>query len=251
MKAAAQAGRSCRPWPSPAACAAPCRVLPRSRVRASNSAAGNCEFTGRGNLGAPPKPPSRESKLRRKTLKAAFEHLSSSRRSVEVPRHRRASSKLLDHIVRRIRRFWRDRCSRRWRCDASTVWKARAPVAVSGGKYVPPKNGFRSGVSHTDIGHPPAAGCGLHEGHVDAIDVGPLLAIDLDGDKVSVQHRRRSRRFRMTRAPSRGTSGRSSSRWKGRSACPRAAPFERLFAPRMPVHWIVRVLEQIGTLLAR
>ena len=29
------------------------------------------------------------------------------------------------------------------------------PHRFSGGKYVPPKNGFRSGVSHTDIGQPP------------------------------------------------------------------------------------------------
>ena len=70
--------------------------------------------------------------------------------------------------------------------------------------------------------HRPAAGAGrrLHERHVDAIDVRPLLAIDLDRDEVLVQHLPRSRRSRTTRAPSRGTSGTSSSRSTGRSACP-------------------------------
>ena len=43
------------------------------------------------------------------------------------------------------------------------------------------------GVSHTLIGHPPDAGRRLHEGHVDAIDVRPLFAIDLDRDEVAIQ----------------------------------------------------------------
>ena len=38
-----------------------------------------------------------------------------------------------------------------------------------------------------------AAGGGLHEGHVDAVDVGPLLAIDLDADELAVQHLRGGR----------------------------------------------------------
>ena len=45
--------------------------------------------------------------------------------------------------------------------------------------------------------HRPAAGSGrrLHERHVDAIDVGPLLAIDFDRDEVLVEHARRSSSF--------------------------------------------------------
>ena len=41
----------------------------------------------------------------------------------------------------------------------------------------------------------------LHERHVDAIDVGPLFAIDLDRDEVAVEDRRDRRRSRTTRAP--------------------------------------------------
>ena len=102
--------------------------------------------------------------------------------------------------------------------------------------------------------HRPAARSGrrLHERHVDAIDVGPLLAIDLDRHEVLVQHRRDRRRSRTTRAPSRGTSGTSSSRSTERSACPRARALrERLVAPRIPVDRIVRVLQQVRTALAR
>ena len=64
-----------------------------------------------------------------------------------------------------------------------------------------------------------AAGRGLHERHVDAVDVGPLLAIHLDGHVISIQHRRDRLVFERSPAPSRGTSGRSNSRSKGRWAC--------------------------------
>ena len=38
---------------------------------------------------------------------------------------------------------------------ASTVRKDGVPARSAGGKYVPPKNGRRSGVRNTLIGHPP------------------------------------------------------------------------------------------------
>ena len=41
----------------------------------------------------------------------------------------------------------------------------------------------------------------LHGAHVDVVDVGPLLAVDLDGDVALVQDGRRSPRSRTTPAP--------------------------------------------------
>ena len=68
--------------------------------------------------------------------------------------------------------------------------------------------------------HRPAARSGerLHRAHVDRVDVGPLLAIDLDADVVAVHEGARSPRPRTTRPPSRGTSGRWSTRSRGRPA---------------------------------
>ncbi len=39
--------------------------------------------------------------------------------------------------------------------EASTRGKPAMPWRSSGGKYVPPKKGLRSGVRNTLIGHPP------------------------------------------------------------------------------------------------
>ncbi len=59
------------------------------------------------------------------------------------------------------------------------------------GKYVPQKNGSPSGVRKH--GHRPAALPGQRLGrlHVDGVDVGPLLAVDLDAARSGVHGRRR------------------------------------------------------------
>ena len=75
------------------------------------------------------------------------------------------------------------------------------------------------------------AGHRLHRVHVDRVDVGPLLAVDLDADEVLVHVARRRPGPRTTRAPSRGTSGRPSSRSR-RAAARRARAPRR--APRSP-----------------
>ena len=87
--------------------------------------------------------------------------------------------------------------------------------------------------------------------HVDLVDVGPLLAVDLDVDEQLVHHARPSPRPRSSRAPSRGTSGRPRSRPRAGSACccrlrlGRAPP-----VPTPPVDRIVLVLQQIRRGLA-
>ena len=49
------------------------------------------------------------------------------------------------------------------------------------------EEGRRSGVRKTLIGQPAGAGDGLDGLHVDGVDVGPLLAVDLDGDERGVE----------------------------------------------------------------
>ena len=82
-------------------------------------------------------------------------------------------------------------------------------------------------------GHRPAAAAGQRDDgvHVDRVEVGPLLAVDLDADEVLVHARARSVDPRTTRAPSRGTSGRPRSRSRAGSAGPRRALAR---APRRP-----------------
>ncbi len=71
----------------------------------------------------------------------------------------------------------------------------------------------RLGVGREEHRHRPATVAVqlLHRGHVDGVDVGPLLAVDLDVDEGRVHHRGGRRCPRTTRAPSRGTSGTRSS----------------------------------------
>ena len=86
---------------------------------------------------------------------------------------------------------------------------------------------------------------------VDLVDVGPLLAIDLDVDEVLV-HRRGDVRIleRFVRhhvAPvARGVADREQDR-----LALRARARERLLAPRIPVDRVVRVLQQVGARFAR
>ena len=88
-------------------------------------------------------------------------------------------------------------------------------------------------VGGEEDGHGPAAvaGHGLHRLHVDGVDVGPLLPVDLDVDEQLVHEGGGGRRPRTTRGPSRGTSGRRRSRWRAGRACPRPGPARR---PRRP-----------------
>ena len=69
--------------------------------------------------------------------------------------------------------------------SSSTSRKLGTLCADSGGKYVPPKTG--SSCEREEDAHRPAAvpvGCD-HVGHVDLVDVGAALAIDLDGDEAA------------------------------------------------------------------
>ena len=100
-------------------------------------------------------------------------------------------------------------------------------------------------------GHRPAATAGqrLDRGHVDAVHVGPLLAIHLDGDEVLVEIPRDFEILeRLALHHVAPVTGRIAHAEQHRLVLPRGAR-ERLVAPRVPAHGIVRVLEQIGARL--
>jgi hypothetical protein len=94
----------------------------------------------------------------------------------------------------------------------------------------------------------PAAGAGhrLHRVHVDRVDVGPLLAVDLDADEPLVHHLSDRGVLEglvlhdvapMTRrVADRDEHGLVLGTGDG----------ERLVAPRVPVDGVLRVLEQVG-----
>ena len=63
------------------------------------------------------------------------------------------------------------------------------------------------------------AGHALHGLHVDGVDVGALLAVDLHAHEALVHQRARCAGPRRTPAPSRGTNGRRSSRSRPAAAC--------------------------------
>ena len=80
----------------------------------------------------------------------------------------------------------------------------------------------RLAVGREEDGERPAALAGERDDrvHVHGVDVRPLLAIDLDVDEELVHDAPPSPRRRTTRAPSRGTSGRRSSRSRRAAASP-------------------------------
>ena len=125
--------------------------------------------------------------------------------------------------------------------------EAGRAVGIAGREVRPAEE--RTAVGGEEHRHrPPAAtGHGLDRLHVDGVDVGSLLPVDLDGHEAGVEHRRPSRRPRTTRGPSRDTSGTPSTRptaSTGRSSA--AGPGEGLVAPRVPVDRVVGVLAEVG-----
>jgi hypothetical protein len=102
-----------------------------------------------------------------------------------------------------------------------------------------------------DVQRPPAAlAHRLHGGHVDLVHVGPLFAVQLDADEMVPQERRHL--FALERFPFHDVApvtGRiTDAEEDGFLLRPRLG--EGLLAPRKPVHGIVRVLQEVGRLLA-
>ena len=90
---------------------------------------------------------------------------------------------------------------------------------------------------------------GLDECHVDAIDVRPFLAIDLDRDEVFVEHIRHADTFeRLALHHMAPVTGRVANRQEDRLVGFFGGGKRRV-APRVPINGIVRMLQQIRTLL--
>ena len=216
-------------------------VSPRASSSSSEEAGGN--------FGAPPKPPLRRS-------------APASRRCDRLRRGRPppGSSARLDLADRaraaRACAGARSRISSRWVSKASTtasitIRKLGIPRLSSGREVGAAVEGHAVGVE--EDGHRPAAVAGdrLHRLHVDRVDVGALLAVDLDVDEVLVHvggglgvleglalHHV---------AP---VAGRVADREQDRPVL-LARPRQRLRAPRVPVDRVVPVLEQVGAGLLR
>ena len=127
--------------------------------------------------------------------------------------------------------------------------EAGAPLARLGRKVRPAEKRLQIGRHPHRHGPAAAAGGGLHEGHVDAVHVGPLFAIHLDGHETLVQDRGDAlvlERFALHDvAPVAGgvTHGKE-------DGLVLAARFvERFRSPRIPIHRVVGVLQQVRTLL--
>ncbi len=105
---------------------------------------------------------------------------------------------------------------------------------------------------HDDAQRPAAAaGERRAHGHIYAVYVGALLAIDLHGDIVFVQHLRHARVFKgfPLHDVTPVTGGVPYAEENGLVLAPRL--FKRGFAPRIPINGIFRVLAEIGGCFVR
>ena len=124
--------------------------------------------------------------------------------------------------------------------------EARHAAALVGREVGAAVEGDAVGVE--EDGHRPAAVAAdlLHRLHVDGVDVGALLAVDLDADEVLVHVGRRLWVLEGLAlhhvAP---VAGRVADREQDRHVLI-ARPPQRLRAPRIPVDRVVPVLEQVG-----
>ncbi len=140
-------------------------------------------------------------------------------------------------ICSSMRRALTPRCAARSSRQASamrsrTAGNPGAPIAIVRRKIGAAEE--RLQVRREPHGHGPAAaaGGGLHERHVDAVDIGALFAVHFDATRNRGSGAPRCPRSQTIRAPSRGTSGRWNSRWKGKWVCFPRAPFRKLPRPR-------------------
>ena len=163
----------------------------------------NSIVIGCGNLGAPPQPPLRRVERRARAADGA----ASSSRGRSAPGRRTASLRLLAPTSASTSRaagcldlralLAPGRADARPAPGGTTACRD----AASSGKYVPAVE--RPAVGRQEHAHRPAAAAGhrLDGAHVDLVEVGPLLAVDLDRDEVARSGPRPSPRPRTTRAP--------------------------------------------------
>ena len=202
--------------------------------------------SGCGNFGASPKPPNCASKSRCSAVRARLERRARERDSplagggASSPKTSISAS-----FWRATRRGARGSTRRRARAG-----RERRHAVARLGREVGAAEERPLVVGREEHRQRPAAAAlrqHLVRELVDLVEVGPLLAIDLDVDEQLVHQRRGRLRPRRTRAPSRGTSGRPNSRSTAGSACPRSRARSSASAPQGYQSTGLRgVLQQVG-----
>ena len=197
---------------------------------------------GAGNLGAPPNPPwmpvegLRQARYRRVELSSL--DIGAPRLHVELlPQVRGQLPALLDHLVAPGPIRLGD--------GGQHAGKAGHPVPVLGRKVGAAEERLERGGQEDAHRPAAAAGHGLHRGHVDVVQVGALLAVDLDRHEVAVQLLGDGRVLeRLVRHDVAPVTGRIADRQEDRLVLD-LRPLERLSAPGIPVDRVVRVLEEV------
>ena len=240
--------RRCRPRP----CRAPSR---RTRSRAASPNGNRPARASRswleldGNFGAPPSPPCFGSQRSASCLPAAM--ISDASSLPGIAAERAAPVVLVDalqavdqreRVVLGVGAARLERVAHRARADRRSS-AGRTSRLV--GKYVPRKYGRPSG--RQNARQRPAAALAHHHDrvHEDRVDVGPLLAIDLDVDEQLV-HQLRGRRVleALVRHHVAPVARRVADRDEHRLVEPLRLG-ERLLAPRPPLDRVVGVLPQV------
>ena len=210
----------------------------RRRCECQRAAAARASI-GCGNFGAPPKPPC--------VRRTAASSVPPPRRAPPIgrsacrPRH----GDVLRELGRQLRRpapsISPRSCLPRVGDRGQHSRKAGHAVRSSGGSMCRRRTASPSGVRNTVIGQPPARSC-LHGAHVDLIDVGPLLAVDLDAHELPFISAAISWSSKFVLHDVAPVTGGVADREQDRLVVLRAR--ER-FSPRIPVHRVVCVLQQV------
>ena len=228
--------------PSRAAAGRRCARARRSR---------NSSSDGRGNLGASPKPPRRWSNASCELLHARGERVGAGRRA-----GRRRGGAGVDRLAQ-ARQHLLGR-----RVDAPALARpglgdAREELQEAG--PAPARRGRKVGAAEEGLerrrephAHRPAARAGgrLHEGHVDPVHVGPLLAVHLDRHEVARSAARATSSFSNDSCAITwhqwqvGVADRQEDRLVGV-----AGRGEGLLAPGVPVDGVVGVLQEVRAAL--
>ena len=203
---------------------------------------------GWGNLGASPRPPSawstcRSERFGRAPRQGRIEH-HIARRGLLLSLH--AGEELRRGLGDFLRPF-----AVGARDGVEHAREARHAMAVNGGKICAAVEGLaRRGEEDR---HRPAAAPDheLHGAHVHVVDVGALLAVDLHVDEAGVHQRGdvvvlEALALHHVTPVARGVADREQDR-----LVLGAGPCKRLVTPWVPVHRIVRVLQQVRTGLVR
>ena len=157
-------------------------AAPRRPAARRSAASSSSRFVGVGNFGAPPKPPCSRSARSRSSRAARGE--AARRRGAPAPR-RRAARGAPPGSGREVSSTSRALLAVGARDRAQHVAEGRQPVARLGREVGAAVE--RPAVGRAEHGERPAAvAVETHDGvHVDLVDVGPLLAVDLHGTKSS------------------------------------------------------------------